>query len=168
MKDLSRCSQVLMETFQKGYRVNEEGDVISPKGLKPKLRVDTRGYLCCTVSTNHINGYQERYPLLVHRLVAYQKYGDKLFQAGLEVRHKDGEKLNNSFDNILIGTHTQNMMDIPSDQRLKRSLHAALCHRKYPHEEVILEYERTGSYKKTMKRFGITSKGTLHNILNGR
>lgn len=45
----------------------------------------------------------------VHRLVANAFYGER--PEGLEVRHLDGNSLNNALNNLAYGTHKQNMED---------------------------------------------------------
>lgn len=47
----------------------------------------------------------------VHRVVAFQKYGEKIFEPGIIVRHKDNNKLNFDRNNILIGTALDNHLD---------------------------------------------------------
>lgn len=95
-----------------------------------------------------------------------QKYGDKLFEKGIETRHKNGIKTDNSWNNILIGNHSQNMMDIPKQIRVKKALHASSFLVKHNKDEIKKYHEKYKSYKKTMDKFNISSKGTLHYILN--
>lgn len=65
----------------------------------------------------------QAFPL--HKFCAYLLYGDKAFEKGIVVRHKDGNTLNLSKDNILLGTHSQNNMDKPKHKRI----YAAKCAR---------------------------------------
>ena len=61
-----------------------------------------------------------------HRLQAFKKYGYKLYEKGIMVRHKDDVKSNNTVDNILIGTAKDNYNDRGKEaisislQRLKK------------------------------------------------
>ena len=152
----SKNNQYIIRAAEKGYKVIN-GEVISPFSVKPlSLRPDTRGYYRFKIK----NDKNVSVSVNVHRLVAYQKYGDALFEEGIEVRHKDGNQVNNLDDNILIGTHSDNMMDKPKEQRIIDASHA-----KYPHKEIIEYYKKMKSYKKTMEKFKISSKGTLHFIL---
>ena len=149
----------LLKAYEDGYRV-VDGEVISPYSDEPRsLRIDTRGYKSFTVK---IEGRYYPVNVPVHRLLAYQKYGDALLEDGIEARHLDGDQLNNLDDNINIGTHGDNMMDkSPEQRRIDAGNHG----RKHPHDEILEFYDRTGSYKETMRRFNLTSKGTLHYIL---
>ena len=148
--------EVILE--KRGYKVSEEGIAYNKRG-------DVVGFMHSEYMTLaiKINGKTKRGR--VHRLQAYQKYGDKLFEEGVLVRHYDGVNLNNAWDNILIGSHSDNMMDIPENIRLKKALHATSSTRKYDKEKVIAFHAIEKSYKKTMEEFGIGSKGTLYHIL---
>jgi hypothetical protein len=93
--------------------------------------------------------------------MAYQKYGELLFAADC-VRHLNGNSLDNSYDNIEIGSWSDNMMDIPKEIRVRRSV-------KYKNiDEIRNYYNNCKSYKETMERYGISSKGTLYHILKNR
>ena len=146
--------------YKKGFRVTHDGACISSSGRQVGC-IDSRGYI--RISTRNKT---ENLRIPAHRLQAYQKYGDKMFEQGVEVRHLDGNRLNNSWDNIAIGTHSENMMDIPEHVRIAKAIHASSYVKKYEHDQVIAYYSNCRSYKKTMEKFGITSKGTLHFILN--
>ena len=106
-------------------------------------------------------------PCNVHRLQAYQKFGDKIYLKNIHVRHKNNISTDNSFENILIGTPSENAMDNPKEDRVKRANHATSFWRKYDKDIVKSFHKENGrSYKKTMSNFNITSKGTLNYILN--
>lgn len=162
---VNKQKEALLKVIESGYKV-VDGNVINPDGQLRMLRIDTRGYY---VFSMKINGVSHALNVDVHRLVAYQKYGDELFEKGIEVRHLDGDKLNNSPDNIALGTHSQNMMDIPKEQRLNISINAARKNRRFNDNDMMnirMDHEKLKSYKKVMNKWGITSKGTLHYILN--
>lgn len=158
----------IVEAYNKGYRAIK-GRVYNPKGIALSLRETDSGYL----DFGYYRKGKGKIRLRVHRLIAYQKYGDDIFKKGIECRHFDGNSKNNDDDNILIGSHSQNMMDRPSKIRLAQSIIACEAAKrkttKYDDKEVekIKEmYNRTKSYKKVMELFNITSKGTLHYIIN--
>ena len=146
---------------QKGYYVSKTGEVFNRHNIELNYNtIPKNGYkrifICHEGKKIQIN---------VHRLQAYQKYGDKIFNKGIVVRHFDGNKLNNSWDNILIGTSSDNMMDIPEQIRIKKAKYASSFMTKYNHTEVVKFYNSCKSYKKTMEKFNISSKGTLNYIL---
>jgi hypothetical protein len=152
-------NNIIVIASKRGYFITEEGVLYNPKG-------NVIGYLSSGYVKTDIRVEGNRKSFSAHRLQAYQKYGDKLFKDGIVVRHIDGNPSNNSWDNILIGTHSDNMMDIPTNIRIKKSLHATSFVRKYDKEEIKKFHEKQRSYKKTMEIFNISSKGTLNYILN--
>jgi len=57
-------------------------------------------------------------------------------------------------------------MDIKSEVRIAKSKHASSFIKVHNHDEIISFYKKEKSYSKTMNKFNISSKGTLHYILN--
>jgi len=151
--------------YEKGYRVIN-GAVHSPKNKVLKLNsCGTNNYLRFTI----VYSKKKRVKVFVHRLVAYQKFGEQMFELNICVRHLDGNVLNNLEHNITLGTRSDNMMDRSAEDRKLHSLRAASFNRKFTNTEVAHirnRYEEARSYKKIMLEFNITSKGTLHYILN--
>lgn len=145
---------------KRGYIVDQDGKLYNPKGYEIGKSLD-KGYYYTRI---RIKGISKR--LKVHRLQAYQKYSNNLFEKGTMTRHLNGNSLDNSWDNIAIGTASDNTMDIPEQIRIKRAKHATSFIRKYNKEEVRTYHKKSKSYKKTMEYFNISSKGTLHFILN--
>lgn len=145
--------------MSKGYVVLEDGTVNGP--LK-----DNIGFIHQKYHTFKIrcNGGENR-SIKTHRLQALQKFGDKIYEEGMVVRHLNNDCTDNSFANIGIGTERENHMDIPREERVRRAIHATSFVKKYDHEDVIEFYNKCKSYTKTMEKFDITSKGTLHYIL---
>jgi len=154
-----------MEAFKKGYRCID-GCIISPYGRKLKLSLTTTGYLKFSISTgSRSDGTRKKKTVLVHRLVAYQKYGDRIYRRCV-VRHLDGDCINNDPGNIAIGSQMQNILDMNPEDRMHKSLVAANARRIFSDPEIKKIRAEHRSYKKTMGKWGISSKGTLHHILN--
>lgn len=103
-----------------GYRVDDSGATWNRHGRRISS-VDSYGYPALHLSLP--NGH--RTMLRVHRLQAYQKFGDAIFQPGVDVRHLNGNKLDNSASNIAIGTRSQNRMDMPRGARIASARNAA-------------------------------------------
>lgn len=151
--------------FNHGFKV-VNGVVYSPKNTIRATNYTDDGYERFT-----INNDGKLLQVKVHRLVAYQKYGDKLYSQGIEVRHLDTDSTNNLDDNIDLGTSQQNRLDVPEDIRIQSSVTASTKVRKFTDKEIfeIRDYHSNcKSYKETMKKYDITSKGTLHYILNNK
>jgi len=152
-----------MEAISRGYRITDEGVM---NGMDGEINgyPNSKGYKCITIRNR-----KERTTRMVpfHRIQAYQKFGDKMFEDGIEVRHLNGNRLDNSFENIEIGTSKQNSMDKKPEVRLAMAIHASKFITVHSHQDIVNWYMNNGkSYKKTMLNFGISSKGTLHFILN--
>lgn len=113
LKNLSKGKRAILYAVSKGYKVNEAGEILNPEGKKLKGGITNTGYLHIKVAVGHI---------LIHQLVAYQKYGDEyLYDERLVVRHLDGSPLNNSIENISIGTQKENMLDVPKEIRINKA-----------------------------------------------
>ncbi len=147
--------------FKKGYRCTADGKLLNPKGKEIGYKHHRDEYLETKIRIDGKNVNIE-----AHRLQAFQKYGHKLFEKGIEVRHLNAERHDFSWENICIGTHSQNMMDVPEQIRIASALCATAKVRKYDKQLVRKFHAESNSYKKTMENFGISSKGTLHFILN--
>lgn len=148
--------------YNLGFRITENGEILNHKAQQISGNVGANGYNRISIRVT-----DKTKQLYVHRLQALQKYGNELYNPGIEVRHKNGIKTDNSWGNILIGTHSDNIMDIPEAIRMATSLRAASFNRKHDKDKIRKFHINNGlSYKKTMHQFGITSKGTLHYILN--
>jgi hypothetical protein len=148
--------------YEKGYRVLLDGTVVNKHGIILKPFITRYGYAMILVTFE-----KRRKGVSVAKLQSYIKYGKKAVEPKIEARHLNGNSLDNSYDNIGIGTHSENMMDIPKDVRLRIATHAASFLKKHNHEAIREYYSQTNSYKSTMEIFGISSKGTLHFILKG-
>lgn len=149
--------------LEKGYRVTSEGVVIGRKGQPLKLMVDSRGYLVFT--------YDKAAPKVsVHRLQACQKFGLGLYGAGIVVRHLDGNPHNNHFDNIGIGTHTDNMQDRQPEDRLNHAMLAASHLRKITAADVVAMREARAAgvtIKELASRYQM-SIGGISDIVTGK
>lgn len=152
--------------FDRGYRVQGDGSVLSPKGKRLSLHPNNRGgYLRFGVNCGDIRG-----KVYVHRLAAYQNFGEQSFRDGVQCRHVDGNGTNNSPSNIALGTVRQNAMDKPKSTRLRTAKKAAKARRKLTDEQ-LAEFRRDRAagmkYKQLMAKYGI-SKATVSYIVNGK
>ena len=153
---ISRRSKALVEVYDKGYRVSKSGVLTNPQGKELRLS-ESKGYYDFSV---RIEGGVVK--VKVHRLQAYQKYGAEMLKKGIVCRHLDSDPKNNSFDNIAIGTQSENMMDMKKE---KRRLNAS--NPKHKHLSIVKDYYVAGlSYTKLMEKYSIKSKGTISHIVN--
>ena len=97
--------------------------------------------------------------------MAFQKFGIRLFDPGIEVRHLNGPQ-DNRKESIEIGTKSQNMMD--RDPAVRKAI-AAGAARKLTDEQVRqLREERVGGakYSDLAQRYSIR-KSTVSYIVRG-
>jgi len=137
--------------YEKGYRVTKDGCLI---GLRRRRigSINNEGYERTTI----LNNNNKKLYIQTHRLQAYQKYGDKLFQDGIVVRHLNGNALDNSWNNIAIGTQRDNIMDIPKEKRKRDTSKGNKASIKYPKEFVLKlreEYKVIKNYNKLGRKY---------------
>ena len=162
---VNKKKQALLYAYDRGYRVTPEGEVVSPSGIIRKLKCSKSNPRLSFTVRSRILGIMDN--VFVHRLQAYQKFGEAIFEEGIEVRHLDNDKFNNSYSNIGIGTGIENMMDIPLHERIERSHHAVLKITKHSEiaEDVRNLRESGATYKDITNKFDI-SKSTINHILH--
>lgn len=153
---------------EKGYYI-KLGKIYSHTGRIRKINNSKGGYPKFTIACgSRTNKTFKTLTVLCHRLVAYQKYGNKIYKKGIQVRHKNNNPLNFHKPNILIGTQSKNMMDKPPNERRRTALIASSKTRRFTDEEMnqIRKQRKNGaSYKDIMKTWNILSKGTLSYML---
>ena len=125
---LSKSNLALLEAVKLGYKFDSSNNIVSPTGKIRKVGKSkgTRGYPLFNIKYNN-----EVYPIRIHKLKAYYLYGDKMFASGIEVRHLDGNSMNCSDSNIVLGTSSQNHMDTLPEKRIAHAKKAALHTRKF-------------------------------------
>lgn len=101
-----------------GYTINKEGFVINPSGVLVKGNVDNN-YLQFSVRIE-----KKVIKIRHHKFQAYFKEGDKIFVGKVLVRHLNGNSLDNSWSNIVIGSQRDNMLDRPVEDRQAHSKNA--------------------------------------------
>jgi hypothetical protein len=164
---LSNAYKVLLEAFARGYRVSPSGEVISPRGDKIKTIING-GYYKFTIK---VEGIKQNVP--VHRLAVIQRFGpESLVNSKIQVRHLDGNSLNNSEGNLVPGTHQENMLDRPKELRKliskKAQIASKLVTRKFTDEQVALirAARHEGLTYKQLQEKWKCSKSTLSFILS--
>jgi len=157
---MSKANDMIIAMSEKGYSVSRDGKTVTSftgKVLKLNVRSSGTGYYIFGIG-NYDN---QRANILVHRLQAYQKFGKKMFKKGIQVRHLDGNSMNNSWENIAIGTQSENFMDRPRDERIRNASNPI-----YNHSDIIEDWTNGMPYSKIMKKYDISSKGTVSFIIN--
>lgn len=161
---MSQAKAALIQAYEKGYRVKDNLVYGIVKKQPLKLRCSQAGYFYFNIKLG-----SKTLNVFLHRLVAYEKYQNKLFEPGILVRHLNGDRKDNSFENICIGTQTENMLDRDPKERLRHAMKASSFIRKFTNDQVTqikTDHSNGFGYKALMEKYCISSKGTLHYILN--
>lgn len=169
---ISIQNELTIYSHKLGYRVTKEGEIVNPKGSTIKSFLNGKNakpYL--VFSIRDLSKWKYAKKVKVHKLQAYQKFGKDAFKNKLEVRHLDGNSLNNSWDNIEIGTSSDNQMDIPKEIRIKTAIIASRkmqdSSRSQDKRKLIYEDLKNNlPYTEIMEKHGVTSKGTLSYMKN--
>lgn len=162
MKKDSKQGRAVVLAYEKGYRV-KDGKVFNCNDKELKLTIQNASgikYKRFCIKDE----FCDRRVVLVHQLMAYQKFGEKVFETEV-VRHLNGDSLDNSFENIMIGSQSENMRDVDEAIRIKNAKYATSFVTKYNHKDVIDYYNEGHSYSEVMKKFNISSKGTVSFII---
>ena len=106
-----------------GYDIDINGHLTDPSGKLCKFQIGSRGYYQYGLRVP-IRVSKRRNPngIGLHRYQALKKYGLDIFRKGIVVRHLNNNKLDNSWDNIAIGTMRDNHFDNPEDENIARTL----------------------------------------------
>jgi hypothetical protein len=165
MKNESQKNLLIRMIVSKGYRIENE-KIISPNGTVRKLGLND-GYPVLGVK---LPKTRRVISIKVHRIVAFMKYGEEAF--GCEtVRHKNGIKTDFSWDNILIGTQSENMMDRDSNARIAHAKLASSYNIKYGTEicDKIRELRERGfGYGRIGKELNIPKSSVRYIIMSER
>lgn len=159
MKNGTR-TQSVKAAFRKGYRVLPDGRVESPHGRIRKCHLSGGNskprYYRFTVKVPGNTAV----PVMVHQLVAMQKFGEAAYMEAACVRHLDGDPTNNAIENIALGSHRDNAMDRPTGDRREHAKKAGMSRSKIDWMAVDADREKGMGYRKLAKKYGI-SRGTL-------
>jgi len=148
-----------------GLCVDGRGVLYGPRGPR-KTKMDQDGYLNASFREA---GTGKVVNVYVHRLQAFQKFGNELYADGMQVRHLDGNHLNNRPVNIAIGTKSDNEQDKDPVVRKYASEQGALATRKFTDDQVRDMRSRYASNRSScpaLAREYECSKSTMSYILN--
>lgn len=141
----SRNSEAMLHAFNKGYRV-VDGKAFNPKGkeLKGYKRKTPNFYWEFSVWLPSVS---KMVSVRFHQLVAYQKFGDRVFESGIEVRHLDNDSQNNHEDNIGLGSPSDNYYDRPVEDRRRAAVKSGKRSRAFSDKQLEVlrkEFEALG------------------------
>jgi len=100
------------------------GVVYKPDGQPAKQYIGCKGYFVVNLPRRDpVSPKSTWKSVQAHRVVAYCRWGLDAFagHAITQVRHLDGIRTNNSYGNLMLGTPTENALDISREARSARS-----------------------------------------------
>lgn len=172
------CLDRIKKAIDHGYTVDiETGEIYGLRNQKLKAQISTSGYLVVTLQTP---GFHRNESVLgLHKLVTYLMYGDEAFKVGVEIRHLDSNKLNNNWRNLIPGTRSENIADIPkqyykeiSFKRTRHLIGKPNINRKLTDQEVNYIRNRSSrpirGYIKALANLYKVSHSTISNIIHRR
>lgn len=181
---LAKYHEYIRLAIKRGFSFDFETlELITPSGtrVKPKLHGSQR-YPSYTF--NSLSGIKVNVSFPIHKFVAYILYGEASFSKGVNVRHLDGDTLNLSKDNIVLGTSQENQYDKPEKSRQEAAKKARAAQGLRPvnsivtesmAEAILLEYfEKRGEgikaprglVKGIAEKYGL-NRNTVQSICNG-
>jgi hypothetical protein len=174
----TKADIALQVAVAKGYKILPDGTPIGPTGrtlkgyLKGRSRPKETAHLHKEILYRHISVVVEKttYPVPVHRLHGYQKFGDRVFDKTLVVCHLDEDSLNNTEANLELGTHGDNSMQRKPEARRALSLKGARAQRRWTLEQVreLRRRRRAGETGAALAREEGVSQGQMCDMLNRR
>ena len=160
--------------FDKGYRIRNN-IAFSPKGNELKIQRKKRVTHCyrsfvVSVSSKNSSLFSKRKTICLpyHLLVAYEKFGESFFDENIHIRHLNGNYDDNSWNNIVIGTASENSLDRDELERKIHATKASWHNRKFSDEQIKqIKIDRGNglSYNALIEKYN-TSKSTLSYLFN--
>ena len=181
-KELSRHDNIIVLAYSLGFDFDFDSfEVIRPSGHRRKV---DKVYGKQRYPFDGFSHKGENFSFKVHRFCAYLKYGEKLFEEGILVRHLDDNPLNLSWDNIVLGSPKDNSLDQCTIARKERAKHARSFQKRPPRckiedscaEDIIREFFRLtiglekkpwGLNKKLSEKFNV-SRQSVEDIVYGK
>jgi hypothetical protein len=168
-KVIGKSNYAITKLNSLGYYYDKNLQTLYKNGKKINIIENKWGYLYFG-----LNIMNHKYAIKIHRLIGYLKYGDKIFDKFLVIRHLNNIKTDNSWDNLILGTHQENSMDVPSDERLRAAKHASTfgcaATKKLTDEQAISlvkKYKQGFTNSNLMAEYNISS-ATVSGIIKGR
>lgn len=161
-------SAIAIRCCAQRYSITEDGNLLRPDGSEiDPLSTNKQGYA--------IIGFRRRKQRIdlqvpVHRICAYQKYGEALFAPSVVVRHLNGDKLDFRPTNISIGTMRENTQDNSDEvkQLITRAAREAAKERRLFSDSQVRRIRKRNAkgegYQKLANELGC-SKATIRGIV---
>lgn len=166
---ISKTKQDVVKAYENGFRIIQNIPY-NKNGHSLKYTLDKRWKY--RRITPRLDGKSST--ILLHHLVAYQKFGDKWLYGNSQVRHLDNNSENNLESNIELGSAKENYNDKSkiSKQKVITKLIITTRKRRKLSEidinNIKFDY-KSGKYthKKLSEKYKV-SETNIYNVINGR
>lgn len=159
---VSGSNNCIRKSFELGARALSDGVPVNRDGIPLRVSIHNKtAYMQFT----HPGC---RSPIPLHRFIAYQIYGEIALEAEC-VRHLNDDRWDNSFTNIVYGTVTQNLLDIPFQKRKEMGRHRNMGRRRFSPEqvrEIKLSLDSGSKILHLAKKYNC-GLGSIANIIDG-
>lgn len=155
--------------YEKGYRATKRGEIIGTSGKTLKLQTHASGELYFGVRAPKELG-RKMWHCKVHRFIGYIKFGGRIYEDDILVRHPNNDMEDNRWENIELGTRSVKQHDFSPEERHNFAANAGRSKSNMTMEKArkMRELHKQGiPYSKLMKKFGI-SKTSVSDIVNNR
>ena len=169
----TKTNAYIREAYARGYRVTEDGRVMSHKGKILSTKIPKGGrYPQMSIALPY-----SRASFHVHRFAAYCYFGEEAFQEGMHVRHLNGDRTDFRRENIAIGTPKENNADKSPEAKLRSIVGSAKArtgkpadNRKFTDEQLleIRNLLKNGGKPKRIAELYGCSDTTIYNIKNDK
>jgi hypothetical protein len=172
----TKMVQHIKKVSKLGYRIDSEGNIVSPRGNVLKGRDHRQANAASGRRGNYkrftvrLQPSRETVTVYVHQLQGFQKFGDIALSEGIEVRHANNNSLDNRADNILVGTKSDQMLDFDPKVRVARARNAALAKRRWSDDDVrrLRKRRQQGASMTELAKEEGVGKSVMSMMLNGK
>jgi hypothetical protein len=157
---MSKTTDAIKRANERGYTADREGNIYGPRGNRLKLR--QQGNKNRTYPHFGVNLNGQTIGVAAHKFISFLKFGEAAIAEGVHTRHLNDDPQDNRWDNIAIGSHSDNMMDKPKEIRQRTAQNAGRARSLPDHLWVQIELDRSqgATYPQLRERYGI-AKSTL-------
>lgn len=171
-----KLHQAVKIAFERGYRVSDDGILISPHGGILKVaKGEKKRYPTFSLTKVPNLATSGVFGITVHTFAAYCFYGEVVFEKSVVIRHLNSDTEDVSKSNIVLGTHSQNNLDKPRHKRIAAAQKARKSQGRRPKNALfadkdvlmIRERRRMGeTFSLIAKDYGVT-KECISQIVKG-
>lgn len=157
---MSKTTDAIRYAKERDYTADREGNIYGPRGNRLKLRQQGNKNRTYPHFGVRLNG--QTIGIAAHKFISFLKFGELAIADGIHTRHLNDDPQDNRWENIAIGSHSDNMMDKPEQLRKSAAQKAGRA-RSLPDDlwtQIELERNEGATYPQLSERYGI-AKSTL-------